>query len=255
MKKKLLKGFLAAIVAIALGLVALRFVFPTTYDALSAFVIEQVFHKTDKGGVDAGKVRVDGIDVSHHNGTIKWNEVVKNRKIKFVYVKATEGRSHKDTKFSQNVKGARKAGLEVGAYHFLKSSSAEEQFRFFQKIIQGKGLTLLPMVDIEEEGIGNMSPERLRDFLSEFCRLVKEKYGSYPILYTQAHIYRNVLAKDFSNYTIWISRYGYKPYMGSKRKPDIWQFTERGKVKGIKGYVDLNRFEHGMTLERLKMKK
>ena len=120
MKKKLLKGFLAAIVAIALGLVALRFVFPTTYDALSAFVIEQVFHKTDKGGVDAGKVRVDGIDVSHHNGTIKWNEVVKNRKIKFVYVKATEGRSHKDTKFSQNVKGARKAGLEVGAYHFFE---------------------------------------------------------------------------------------------------------------------------------------
>ena len=255
MKKKLLKGFLAAIVAIVLGVVVLRLAFPTTYDALRAFVMEQVFHKKDKGGVDASRVRVDGIDVSHHNGTIKWNEVAKNRKIKFVYVKATEGRSHKDTKFSQNVKGARKAGMEVGAYHFLKSSSAEAQFRFFQKTIQGKDLTLLPMVDIEEEGIGNMSPERLRAVLSEFCRLAKEKYGSYPILYTQAHIYRNVLAKDFSNYTIWISGYGYRPYTGNKGKVDIWQFTERGKVKGIKGYVDLDRFENGMTLEKLKLMK
>ncbi len=217
--------------------------------------MQQVFQKTVKGGIDARKVRVDGIDVSHHNGTIRWDKVAKNSKIKFVYLKATEGRSHRDTKFSKNAKGAKLAGLEVGAYHFLNSSPVDEQFRFFQKTISSEDLTLAPMVDVEEKGIGKMEPEKLRVILSEFCRLTNEKYGCHPIIYTQAHVYRNVLAKDFSNYTIWISGYGYKPYTGSKRKPDIWQFTERGKVYGIKGFVDLNRFEDGMTLERLKLKK
>ena len=45
-----------------------------------------------------------GIDVSHHNGKIKWEEV---SDVEFVYVKATEGATYVDPMYQQNIKGAR----------------------------------------------------------------------------------------------------------------------------------------------------
>ena len=71
----------------------------------------------------------DGIDVSKHNGIIKWNEVAKDKKIQFVYVRATVGKGHVDRLYRRNVNGARKAGLNVGSYHFFTArSSATAQF-------------------------------------------------------------------------------------------------------------------------------
>ena len=60
----------------------------------------------------------DGIDVSRNNGVIKWSEVAKNKRIKFVFIKATEGKGYVDPYYRRNIAEARKAGLKVGSYHF-----------------------------------------------------------------------------------------------------------------------------------------
>ena len=49
-------------------------------------------HKSSKNT----KRQYDGIDVSHHQGQIDWKEVAKDKQIKFVYIKATQGTSIKD---------------------------------------------------------------------------------------------------------------------------------------------------------------
>lgn len=78
------------------------------------------------------KGNYDGIDVSRHQGAIKWREVAKDKKIKFVYIRATMGKSHPDDFYRRNVKLARQAGLKVGSYHFQTSkSSVTEQLRDF----------------------------------------------------------------------------------------------------------------------------
>ena len=78
------------------------------------------------------KGNYDGIDVSRHQGAIKWREVAKDKKIKFVYIRATMGKSHPDDFYRRNVKLARQAGLKVGSYHFQTSKySVTEQFRDF----------------------------------------------------------------------------------------------------------------------------
>ena len=48
-----------------------------------------------------------GIDVSHHNGKVNWEQVPN---VEFVYIKATEGATYVDPMFRQNIKGANKFG-------------------------------------------------------------------------------------------------------------------------------------------------
>ena len=40
--------------------------------------------------------QTQGIDVSKYQGKIKWERVAKNKKVKFVYIRATEGATIQD---------------------------------------------------------------------------------------------------------------------------------------------------------------
>ncbi|MBK8012852.1 MAG: hypothetical protein IPK13_16020 [Deltaproteobacteria bacterium] len=56
-----------------------------------------------------------GLDVSHHQGIVDFKRVQASG-FSFVYVKATEGATHVDSRFRANWTGARAARLAVGAY-------------------------------------------------------------------------------------------------------------------------------------------
>jgi GH25 family lysozyme M1 (1,4-beta-N-acetylmuramidase) len=60
---------------------------------------------------------VNGIDVSHYQGSINWTSV-RNSGIEFAFIKSTEGTSYKDTQFNTNYVAAYNAGVIRGAYHF-----------------------------------------------------------------------------------------------------------------------------------------
>ena len=94
------------------------------------------------------KRTVDGIDISHHNVVHDWNKV----KVGFIYAKATEGKSHRDTKFVRFRHNAMKRDIPFGAYHFLSTDvSAKQQFRNFKNVVPKGSTTLIPMLDIEGE--------------------------------------------------------------------------------------------------------
>lgn len=188
--------------------------------------------------------RFDGIDVSHHNGIIDWEIVAKNQNIKFVYIKATEGYRHLDKRYSYNVRHARKAGLRVGSYHLLTTrTSMQTQFGYFSQIVDQYEHDLIPMLDIEEEKLRQWSPEQKRDSIAKFIRLTREHYGVEPVLYCSHKFYKNFLAPDFDKYILFLARYSNKhPKLEGQKHHDIWQFTEHGRVRGIEGDVDLDRF-------------
>ena len=64
---------------------------------------------------------IAGIDVSKHNGNIDFKQV-RDDDYQFVFIKATEGKTYKDDAFDRNYRGARDAGLKVGAYHFFRKN-------------------------------------------------------------------------------------------------------------------------------------
>ncbi len=75
----------------------------------------------------------EGIDVSGYQGNIDF-EKVKNDGIEIVYMKSSEGQDYIDSKFEQNYKRAREAGLKIGFYHYVDArsvSQAEKEAQFF----------------------------------------------------------------------------------------------------------------------------
>lgn len=100
--------------------------------------------------------RVEGIDVSHHNGTIDWT-AVRAGGIDFAYVKMTEGMTGSDPRGEQNVAGARAAGLPVGVYHFVRplSSITGQIERFAAMAKKLGGAMLMPALDFEWCGKGD----------------------------------------------------------------------------------------------------
>lgn len=193
----------------------------------------------------------DGIDVSRNNGVIKWHEVAKNEKIRFVFIKATEGKGYVDPHYRRNITRARKEGLKVGSYHFFTSkSSATAQFLHFKSVVKKSEQDLIPVLDVEELGIkGKWDGEQLQDSVRVFAELVKKYYGKYPIIYTNEHFYNNELGHQFNRYYLFIANYNSSPSVHGDGKHNIWQYSKLGHLHGIGERVDLNRLAKGTKVE------
>ena len=100
-----------------------------------------------------------GIDVSEWQGTIDF-DAVREAGIEAVYIKASEGVDYIDHYFEANYRGAKDAGLKVGFYHFVTARSigeAEEEARFFARVISGKEIDLRLAMDFESFGDLNVT--------------------------------------------------------------------------------------------------
>lgn len=192
---------------------------------------------------------IRGIDVSHHQGTIDWQRVreaeIKGEPVSFVFIKATEGQSHLDENFNENFYEARERGLLRGAYHYFKPNvSARSQAEYFLKQVHLEEGDLPPVLDIEETG--NLTKAELRRAALTWLRIVEERYGVPPILYTGYKFRRdNLNTKDFEHYPYWIAHYYVRElsYKGTWR---FWQHTDQGHIAGIRTKVDLNIYSGSM---------
>lgn len=205
-------------------------------------------------GTSYSKGDYDGIDVSRSNGVIRWQEVAKDKRIKYVFVKATEGQGYVDPRYRRNINGARKAGLKVGSYHFFTSkSSATDQFLHFKSVVRKNEQDLVPVLDVEEKGIkGRWKGKQLVDSVKVFAELVKKHYGKYPIIYSGESFYNKELCAQFNRYYLFVANYNrYAPAIYGKGKCNIWQYSEHGHLHGIGVYVDLSRFMNGTTVADL----
>lgn len=196
-----------------------------------------------------------GIDVSRYQGKIDW-KAVKADGISFAFIKASQGQRYIDQTFITNAKGAKAAGALLGAYHFLDATSVEAakaEARHFAEVLEqaggGKSLDLPPVMDYENNP-GNLSKTLISAialaFLLELERITRRK----PIIYTG-----NAFAANFNaslgGYPLWIARYSGTRVPSDTvtwKRWDIWQYSDRGKVAGIKGNVDMNEFD-GTTAE------
>ncbi len=206
-------------------------------------------------GKPYSKSDYDGIDVSKHNGIIRWNEVAKDKRVKYVFIRATVGKGKVDPLYRRNIKGARRAGLKVGSYHFFTSkSSAIAQFLHFKSVVRKSEQDLIPVLDIEEDGIkGRWEGQQLVDSVKVFAGLVKKHYGKYPIIYSNEHFYNNEMGHQFNRYFLFVANYQAVPDIDGKGKHNIWQYSERGHLRGIGEYVDLSRLMNGTTINDLKL--
>lgn len=202
--------------------------------------------------VPGSQNEVDGIDVSHHQGDINWVEVKKSvPDLAFIYVKCSEGKDYVDPAFKKNAEGAAKNGFRVGAYHYFRmTSSAHDQFKNYCKQMDAVPVTLRPMVDVEKD---DKKPRKeLQDSLKMLLNLLEEAYGVKPVIYGTNRSYNEFCAPEFNDYPMYIGRYGdNKPVVKGPSHYTVWQYSEKGKIKGIPKDVDLCRFHPEKGIEDL----
>ncbi|WP_290369860.1 GH25 family lysozyme, partial [Clostridium neonatale] len=195
----------------------------------------------DSSGVWREKRIFKGIDVSNNNGNIDFNKV-KASGVECVYIKATEGTTYKDKCLDTNYSNAKSVGLKIGFYHFLVgTSSPETQATNFYNSIKDKSNDLIPMLDIETNFNG------LIDYAERFIKKFKELSNMKIGIYTYTGFLSNLKGK-FTEYLLWEANYNNTPW---KLPNNSYirvghQYTEKGKVNGIDGPVDVNEFTNSI---------
>ncbi|MFG3551522.1 GH25 family lysozyme [Streptomyces sp. NPDC047725] len=207
-------------------------------------------------GTMAATDGVQGIDVSHWQGSINWTSV-RNSGIQFAWMKATEGTSYKDSSFNTNYPAAYYAGVIRGAYHFARPdlSSGATQANYF--VNNGGGwsrdnMTLPGVLDIEHNPYGamcyGMSTTQMRTWINDFYNTYKSRTGRDVVIYTTASWWNTCTGYWNGMYDkspLWVAHW---TTASSPTIPSgfpywtVWQYTSTGSVSGVSGSVDRNKF-------------
>lgn len=195
--------------------------------------------------------RVNGIDVSQWQGMIDF-AAVKDAGIDLVYLKASEGARMKDPFFYQNYANAKAAGLPVGFYHYLTAKNEDEaraEAHHFLKTTEGLVNEAKLVMDLED--IVGLSRAEVNETAAAFLGEVREFSGKTPAIYAGADTAR-LLDGRFAAYPLWIAQYDVEdPDMDNVWETWAgWQYTDRGRVAGIQGWVDRDIFREEILEER-----
>ncbi len=233
----------------------------------------QSFGLWTRGVIDASTMtdgtgrRVYGIDLSHHNEIKRWGDlalyvtpegrVCQNRPdedyvfqpVSFVYIKATEGATHRDRDYLTNMADAKKHHKARGSYHFmhLTSSSPKEQAENFLDYVGAEKGELPPALDIEvRKQAETIGVAATRQKVLEWLELVEGRLRVRPVIYTSAHMKRDFFeSQEFERYDFWVAHY--KDDMPDTGSFALWQCTENGCLYGHASVpVDVNIFNGSM---------
>jgi GH25 family lysozyme M1 (1,4-beta-N-acetylmuramidase) len=189
-----------------------------------------------------GGKNMNGIDVSLHNENIDWQSVKASGKVDFCIIRAGYGKSisQKDAKFEQNYAGAKAHGIPVGAYWYsyaLTPAEAEAEARVFLEAIAGKQFEFPVWFDVEEMSQLHTGKRNVSAIIRAFCG-VMEAAGYWVGVYASRSAIQSYFEDDVQKrYSIWAAEWGASlHYEGAA----MWQRSDKGRVDGITGNVDLD---------------
>ena len=197
---------------------------------------------------------IHGIDLSHYQGNVFWEIIGDNTKMAYVYLKATEGGDNRDDKYVRNIELAHQYGLKVGSYHFYRPKiEQQKQLENFMTQCLPGDQDLIPMIDIETTS--GLRTDEFCDSLFKFIDLVEKAYKQKPLLYTFTNFYNRYLIGKINDYKLMIAQSTQRePVLRDGRDFEMWQYTGKGQINGINGYVDKSRFMSNHKLREIRFR-
>jgi lysozyme len=193
---------------------------------------------------------VQGLDVSHWQGTINWDQVAAAG-YKFCFCKATEDTTYVDPTFATNWAGMKRVGIARGAYHMVRPSIGTPiaQADHFLDTVKPSSGDLRPVLDVEKND--GLTAAQVWQFLQLMAYRIKARLGRAPILYTGFYFWRDSVGYPRSNLDcpLWFARWSYP--IPTTEFPSatwagwsFWQYasTDTPAVPGIGGAVDRDAF-------------
>ena len=198
-----------------------------------------------------------GIDVSKYNGKIDW-KAVKNSGVDYVMVRVgfrgygQAGNFALDSKFKENIEGAKKAGLKVGVYFVtqaINENEAIEEAKWVIDQIKGYKIDMPVVIDVEYSGEENhngradhLDKTTRTAIIKTFCKNIQNA-GYTPMIYLNVDWAMNfVNMSQLTNYDTWIAHYRNNPDLGPSYSGHytMWQYTSTGRVNGVSDDADCN---------------
>lgn len=212
-------------------------------------VISGITYNFDSNGVLQKTDGTYGIDVSKYQGKIDWNAVaaagIKFAIIRCGYRGGLNGQLIEDPYYRTNIKGATAAGIKVGVYFFTQAvteAEAVEEASMVLSLVSGYRLSYPIFVDTENGVSGaranGLDVNTRTACVAAFCKTIANS-GYTAGIYASKNWYGSKLNMSALNsYCIWVAQYNTTcTYTG---RYSIWQYSSKGCINGINGYVDLN---------------
>ncbi len=192
-----------------------------------------------------------GIDVSAHQGTIDWQQVAQDG-VEFAFLRVgyrgygEAGRLMIDEEFENNVKGSLANGVKTGVYFFSQSVTEEEAIEEAKLVLEQispyriTGPVVYDLEKISDSGARtrNLTVQQRTAMALAFCQTVADA-GYRPMLYFNLE---SAIAlfdlTQLEDYDKWFAHYTTDLYYPYEYK--IWQYSEKGSVKGIDTEVDMD---------------
>ncbi len=188
-----------------------------------------------------------GIDISRHNGNIDWN-AVKASGVDYVILRcgyrgSATGVLIEDESFKKNIKGATAAGLKVGVYVFSQAVDEVEAVKeasLAVSLVKGYKLTYPIFIDTESSGgrADKIDKATRTAVVNAFCQTVASAGYQAGIYASKTWFEDKLNMGAVGSYRIWLAQYAAQPTY--KSRYDMWQYSSKGTISGIKGDVDLN---------------
>ena len=195
------------------------------------------------------------IDVSSCNGDVEWGIVSKY--VKFAILRATLKSGDNDTKFCENVKGCRAAGVGFDVYKYSYALTENASEKEAQRVVAalrdmecGSGVTV--WWDLEDRTIRSKRNKQEITAQTLAAKKVILDAGYTFGVYCSKDWYLNVIDSAAMDERYWIARYPstkkmYLPADPPERyRPTFcknlvaWQYTSLGRIPGISGNVDFS---------------
>lgn len=190
-----------------------------------------------------------GIDIS------EWVEDVDFKKLKssgisFVILRAgyrgyETGRFVPDSRMGEYLKGAKAAGLRIGAYFVSQAVNEEEAVEEAQYVLEMvKGYTLEMPIYIDLEPVydtartDGLSAQDYTKIARAFCETVEEQGLRGGVYANDQWFHDKLLFDRINQYDIWIAQYS--DVLSTDLPVNMWQYSSEGLVEGCDMWVDLN---------------
>ncbi len=214
-----------------------------------------------------------GIDISSHQGNINWQEV-SSSDVEFVIIRAGYGdnwTTQDDEQLIGNVKGCEQYHIPYGIYLYSyaknlegdttigsNSESTSSEIAHIMRILEileslgyHPNLKTTVFYDMEEDSTISLGKDTLTQMADKFCHAVETSGYSCGIYANKYWLTSNLDATYLqAKYTIWLAEWpsGITSFADvQKTSPsydqtyyNIWQFSSKGTIPGISGYVDLD---------------
>ncbi len=191
----------------------------------------------------------------------KWNLITnyqsaKNAGVQFAIVKVINASNKPDSRFYEHVEGCNSVGLPIIAGYTYSYANTTEKAKkaasAFVEVGAPKGIDTMAL-DLEDASMMHLGNKILKiiDIYRQAAQVARMDF----LIYTGGQFYNSYLkpyVKEIADIPIWWARYpSIKDRPITADVPDTkylpkgidlcgWQYSSRGVINGIEGYVDLN---------------